>query len=62
INIAQKYLGVLVGHKFPAGITLRERLVADDTLEKEEKHEAYLQKQSFWRANERSSLNQLVGG
>ncbi|MGC9337833.1 MAG: RNA-guided endonuclease InsQ/TnpB family protein [Candidatus Cloacimonadia bacterium] len=42
INIAQKYLGVFVGHKFPADNTLRERLVGYDGLERGESHEAYV--------------------
>lgn len=42
INIAQKYLGVFVGHKFSADNTPRERLVGSDGLERGESHEAHL--------------------
>jgi IS605 OrfB family transposase len=41
INIAQRYLGVFVEHKFSADNMPCERLVADDTLEKEGRHEAH---------------------
>ncbi len=40
--IRSKNLGVFVEHKLSTDITLHEWLVANDTLEKEGRHEAYL--------------------
>jgi putative transposase len=67
INIAQRYLGVFVGQKLPTNITHVNGWQAmiipkgEGVANFVSSNEAYLQKQSFWRARERSSLDLFKG-